>query len=575
MTFLSAIAKGIATIILMVGAIFGHATTTQQPQTLGFGGGISNPSTAGSLGGTVAVANGGTGATNQVTNGVNYFNGSMITSNSDFTFDGVSTLGIGPSALNCNQICIQASSTLSALTIFNPSIPTSNLTMLYTGNVGIGTTTPNSFLTIASTATGTSTSAVEVGDYSNTSKYIGLSVDRAMFGYDSYPTYNGENGAASIWTGSNKGFELVVNSSTNTPGPGGNLAISVDQNANVGIGTSTPGSILSIANSANFSSTATSSFYQDISFPYDFVAGKAQISSGSGANNEVYTISMAGGRGMIGMDSTNGAIALEGGSSKGVEMFANNLSNNFTIGGIPSFFLAAGQPGFGTSGFIGIGTTSPSEAPVTIANATKPQLSLVDTSPTDAQWTLRSIANTLYIATSTFSATSTSAALSLSPNGALTLSGGLPVSNTGDYLCINTSTFAVEMNSTACTISSEKVKNNIVPLSSTDGLAAILKLNPVTFNYDAGFGDVGEQIGLIAEQASSVSLLFASHATEPVKTPNGTINIGDPSGINWNGITTGLVLAVQQQQSEIEQLQQEMNQMKEKESQTKDECIRE
>ena len=107
-----------------------------------------------------------------------------------------------------------------------------------------------------------------------------------------------------------------------------------------------------------------------------------------------------------------------------------------------------------------------------------------------------------------------------------------------------------------CSISSEKVKNSISDLNSNAGLSAILKLNPVTFRYDKGFGDSGaaKQVGLIAEPTAAVNPLFAEYATAPMQTPNGTIEIGQPDGINWEAITSATVLAIQEQQAEIDAL---------------------
>ena len=95
------------------------------------------------------------------------------------------------------------------------------------------------------------------------------------------------------------------------------------------------------------------------------------------------------------------------------------------------------------------------------------------------------------------------------------------------------------------------MKNSIDALNSDAGLSAILKLNPVTFGYDKGFGDSGaaEQVGLIAEPTAAVNPLFAEYATAPMQTPNGTIEIGQPDGINWEAITSATVLAIQQQQA--------------------------
>ena len=127
--------------------------------------------------------------------------------------------------------------------------------------------------------------------------------------------------------------------------------------------------------------------------------------------------------------------------------------------------------------------------------------------------------------------------------------------NTGDYVCDNGG--VIENAATPCSISSEKVKNSIDALNSDAGLSAILKLNPVTFRYDKGFGDSGAavQVGLIAEPTAAVNPLFAEYATAPMQTPNGTIEVGQPDGINWEAITSATVLAIQEQQRQIDALQ--------------------
>src|ERR1051326_1399197 len=71
-------------------------------------------------------------------------------------------------------------------------------------------------------------------------------------------------------------------------------------------------------------------------------------------------------------------------------------------------------------GLLGIGTTTPNSI-LNVASSTGPQLSLSDTTAGSNAWTLRSISNSLFIATSTYTATSTVAALSINQNGQVTM----------------------------------------------------------------------------------------------------------------------------------------------------------
>lgn len=72
-----------------------------------------------------------------------------------------------------------------------------------------------------------------------------------------------------------------------------------------------------------------------------------------------------------------------------------------------------------TGGYITMGTTTAQRGVLTIGTSTTPQLMLSDNTPADFAWTLRSINNAFYLATSTALATSTSAAFSINSNGVI------------------------------------------------------------------------------------------------------------------------------------------------------------
>ncbi|MEK7614039.1 MAG: hypothetical protein AAB439_04165, partial [Patescibacteria group bacterium] len=100
--------------------------------------------------GTLSIAKGGTNATSQTTNGVNYFNGTSITSGTGLTFDGTNLgvastspwakLAVNPVAGDTNQFVVGSSTATSF--IINSA-----------GNVGIGTTSPARKLEIAGSNT--------------------------------------------------------------------------------------------------------------------------------------------------------------------------------------------------------------------------------------------------------------------------------------------------------------------------------------------------------------------------------------------------------------------------------------
>jgi hypothetical protein len=89
-----------------------------------------------------------------------------------------------------------------------------------------------------------------------------------------------------------------------------------------------------------------------------------------------------------------------------------------------------------------------------------------------------------------------------SVTGTVGLSSTLTSGSTGNYLCINTSTYEVTLGTT-CSASSERFKENINTLSY--GLDAINQLNPVSFNYKKEFNpDTSVRIGFIAEDVAQV-----------------------------------------------------------------------
>ncbi len=117
------------------------------------------------------------------------------------------------------------------------------------------------------------------------------------------------------------------------------------------------------------------------------------------------------------------------------------------------------------------------------------------------------------------------------------------ISTTGDYLCWNTTTHEIEAGTT-CSLSSENFKQDIVPLSS--GLAQVMALNPVSFRFKPGYGDNGSttQLGFIAEQAATVDPRFVTFDTE-----------GKPNGFVYPNFTAVLTKAIQEQEARIAALE--------------------
>lgn len=138
--------------------------------------------------------------------------------------------------------------TVNATTVDPVDITTSTSGSLFhvaaNGNVGINTTAPSSILTIAKNISSgnTTTPTFLIGDNSNTNNFISLS-GRANIGY--------ENGGGNMIlnSGNAKGMQLWVNAATNNSIQSGTNVLDITSSGNVGIASSTPGFKLSVAGS--------------------------------------------------------------------------------------------------------------------------------------------------------------------------------------------------------------------------------------------------------------------------------------------------------------------------------------
>lgn len=102
--------------------------------------------------------------------------------------------------------------------------------------------------------------------------------------------------------------------------------------------------------------------------------------------------------------------------------------------------------------------------------------------------------------------------------------------------------------------SDQRLKKNIQTLSSEKGLAAIEKLNPVSFNWK-DLDSSTAQLGFIAQEVQEVFPELVSEGPS-IQT------ISKPLGLNYTGLIPALVKAIQEQQQEIDQLKQEIQLLK-------------
>ncbi|MEK7068199.1 MAG: tail fiber domain-containing protein, partial [Patescibacteria group bacterium] len=119
-------------------------------------------------------------------------------------------------------------------------------------------------------------------------------------------------------------------------------------------------------------------------------------------------------------------------------------------------------------------------------------------------------------------------------SGTTSLNSAITSSNVGQYLCIDTATFEIIRNNTACSASSARYKENIV--DSVYGLDAIMQLRSVmfTFKEEMNFG-TSTQIGFIAEEVEGVLPELVAYDKS-----------GLPSGVNYPLFTSVLAKAIQE-----------------------------
>lgn len=118
--------------------------------------------------------------------------------------------------------------------------------------------------------------------------------------------------------------------------------------------------------------------------------------------------------------------------------------------------------------------------------------------------------------------------------------------------------------------SDQRLKTNIQTLSGEKGLAAIEKLNPVSFNW-IGRNPSATQLGLIAQQVQNIFPELVSEG------PSSTINLPDGStqtitntlGLDYTGLIPSLIKAIQQQQEQIQNQQQAINELRQEIQQLK------
>ena len=277
----------------------------------------------------------------------------------------------------------------------------------------------------------------------------------------------------------------------------------VKNGGNVGIGTVSPIDMLHLASGSNIAFVMSRA---NGTFPFEIFrnasAGsetmRGQLSDGSTWHNYItmgegnsthFTSNMdlqaQGGRVNIGNANTNGTAVLDisigsAATAKTTDFTTANISNTATS--TTASVVKTGLQIASTGTWSGAGSTNYGIYVSSVTGGTTNYDAIFNGGGnvgigTTSPWRTLSVAGTMAITAPTNS-------------------------NTGDYLCWNTTTFEVEQNATACSLSSIRFKENIRELSY--GLGEVLKMHPVLYDMKPKYGTAKNQAGFIAEEAVKV-----------------------------------------------------------------------
>jgi hypothetical protein len=386
--------------------------------------------------------------------------------------------------------------TANIFNITTASSTSSILSVLGNGNVGIGTTSAAQLFSVS--GNGYFTGGLGVGA-ANTSAGT-VSVGLGSVGVPSY-TFNGDSNTG-VWS---SGAD-TLNLST-----GGSERVRVDSSGNVGLGTTSPNAGLRVESSTD---------------QPEFTLFNSNTS----------------------LSTSNGLVQIQA---------ARTSSSAFTL--LNLLYGSNGTSGNGTSAFyvrgdgnIGIGSTSPSahitsEGPSFDTN--KMRFSNTGETSNIGLWDLGVRAPTASSDKLSLERNG-SAMLSITNTGAVTLTSGVTSSNSGNYLCIDTSTFEVIRNSSACvTPSDQRLKQNIQNSPDANGLAAINALRPVTFTWKDSKESTSTQMGFIAQEFQQVfpTLVSMTTGTTTITLADGSAEqVFNALGVNYQGLVVPLVQSVQE-----------------------------
>jgi len=501
---------------------------------------------------------------------------------------GVQGRGLFADSVNASIFIATSTTATSTFSTGGLTVGTSQFVVQQnSGNVGIGTAGPATLLTVNGAASATQ---LNVGAFTATDYGSGLQVTTA-------------NGVQTNFRLSQTGainWDFVIPASTSRLDfmSGGVARVTFLNSGNVGIGTTTPSSLLSVQGTGYISSslfvggaiTATSTLnvtglttLGNASTTQISSTGSAYFATASGnvgiGTTSPYktfaSVAPANGGAVFSAPGTSDLIVADsnGAQSAGYSLRAGNGSaTDFAIfdmkQGSAALTILAGSGGNG--GNVGIGTTSPLfKLDVSGLTLSTPQIRTTATtnsgiridgdgsSPASRNWAM--LSNNL--AYGDFSIKTSDAILGdplaagtsrlyinpsgnvgigttspwrvLSVQGSVALNGLTTAVGTPSALCLQAGG-EVQVNTgvATCTVSSARFKHDIT--TSTVGLAEIMRLRPVTFVYNGSNGST--HYGLIAEEVQAVDPRLVAYEADGVT----------PRSVHYEEFTVVLTKAVQE-----------------------------
>jgi len=288
---------------------------------------------------------------------------------------------------------------------------------------------------------------------------------------------------------------------------------------NVGIGTTSPRSLLDVNGTAQLRGAASGTGL------YVNSSGNVGINTTSPTQN----LDIAGG----GIGNVRGIYALTDGTTN-IDLLYHQNNSLYIKSGASSgkvFIGASGEVPLCVFGNVGIGTESPAGK--------------LDINAVDAVWILGY------------------STLSHISNGSTFLKA-----SSGNSICFQipngTTVATINSSGTYSASSDQRLKTNIKLLDSNNGLTAINRLNPVTFNWKSMDVTKSTQMGFVAQDVLKVfPQLVTDMGAVTIKLADGTTQtVSDAKGLSYEGLIAPMVKAIQEQQKQIEELKSEVRELR-------------